>query len=125
MQRAKKAYPKLRWLGTSAWLGAVMDVAALILWLILVHSQEGDNGITIAFSGSFIAFLAGLSIAAAITAARGRPSRILLLTAGAVNIGIGVLGILSIGVLFIVAGVLLLSAEISNTLPRALPPPSL
>ena len=91
-------------------LGAAMDLAILSLYLVFVHSQEGDNGNTIAIAASFIGLLAVLSICAAIASARGKPSRLLFLIAGALNVGIGVLSLPSIGFLFIVAGGLLLSA---------------
>jgi hypothetical protein len=102
--------PRPRWQQTAGLLGAVLDVGTLLLYLALVHSQEGDNGTSIALIASFIALLAGSSIGASIAAARGKPSRLLFLIPGALNIGFGVLALYSIGALLLVSGGLLLSA---------------
>ncbi len=89
-------------------LGAALDVAIFFLYLAIVHSQQGDNGIAIALIATFIGLLAVLSIYAAV-AARGKTSRVMFLIAGALNFGVGVLALASIGFLFIIAGALLLS----------------
>jgi hypothetical protein len=93
----------------------MVDVASFALSLVLINSQQGDNGLVEGVVASFIGLIVFLSIYAVIRAARGVPARRLFLVAGSLNLAIGAVALLTIGVLFIVAGVLLLHADTEGT----------
>jgi hypothetical protein len=104
-----------RWPAGAGLLGAMVDVASFVLYLVLINSQQGDNGLVEGVVATFIGLIVFLSIYAVIRAARGVPARRLFLVAGSLNLAIGLVALLTVGILFVVAGVLLLYAGTEGT----------
>ena len=100
--------PGPRWREAAGLLGATVNVVAFVLYVVLLHSQQGDNGLLVGQLATFIGLIACLSIYAATLAVRGRPTRRYFLVAGSLNVAIGVVALFSVGALFLVSGALLL-----------------
>jgi|SRR5215469_17654773 len=89
-----------------AGLVAAIDVAVTIIYLLLITSQSGPQDVPrVAFTASYLVLLALLAIGGAVIAGHSRTvATSLLVASGVGNIALGAVGILSVGIPLLIAG---------------------
>jgi hypothetical protein len=98
---------------TFGFVAAGLGMVTIVVYLLLINSQtDGTEERRVEFVASFVGLMAVLSLAGALGAAlNSGVSRAILLAAATGNMGMGVLGLFSIGAPLLVAGGLLFAAE--------------
>jgi hypothetical protein len=106
---------------SKAVLVAATDVAVMVVYLFLITSQSGPQNIPrVAFVASYLVLLALITSGGVLIAASSRTATTsLFIASGVGNISLGVIGIFSIGLPLLIAGLWIMTfADFADLRPR-------